>query len=128
MGAKERSSLAVTSLDVFSAAKVFAFYYSFWGLITALVFVFTDWEGWKVPLGFLVPFLSAKLDFTFRRSESAIGLAVQIGLITLAYALTGWLSGLVGGAVYNLISRHFGLQLRGRMETPSLPESQQRTS
>lgn len=90
------------------------------------MFVFTDWPGWKIPLGFLIPFLGAKLDLTVKKSDSVLGLLAQIALITLAYALTGFLCGLFGGAVYNLISKYFGLQLQGKINAQSFSESRQR--
>lgn len=91
MRTNERTFLPVRSLALLSSGKIFAFYYSLWGLVTALVFAFTHLERWELPLGFLVPFLSAKLDWYLMRSKSLPGLVVQVLLITLTYTLTGWL-------------------------------------
>jgi hypothetical protein len=96
-----------------SLAKIGAAYYA---LIGALMLVFDAVKGTPVlgaPFGFLVPLLHLTMNLNFHRASWVPGIFSQVFLLTILYTLTGWLSGLACGVVYNFISRHLGMRING---------------
>ena len=87
----------IESVDILSVAKLTGIFYCVAAWLASLVSIFTDFEKVYAPLGFLIPVLGAKIDFTWARPQSPLGLLLSIVMVTILYALTGWLSGLICG-------------------------------
>jgi hypothetical protein len=107
----------IESVDLLSVARITGLYYCIAGWLGSLTYLFTDSEKVYAPLGFLIPVLGAKLDFTWARPKSFLGLLLTVMIVTILYAVTGWLSGLVCGTCYNLFSRRLGMQINGSVDT-----------
>ena len=107
----------IGAVSALSLARIIAFYYALAGLFSVLVYIFTDAGEFTASLGFLIPFLSTKLSFGYHRANGLGGIAWQILSFTLLYGLSGWLSGFLGGVAYNFISKHFGFQVQGVMDS-----------
>lgn len=99
-----------------SLAKIIGLYYALAGLFSVLVYVVTDTSEFTASLGFLIPFLSAKLTFGYHRAQAFAGILWQILSFTFLYGLSGWLSGFLGGVAYNILSKHFGFQVEGVLD------------
>ena len=107
----------IGTVSALSLARIIALYYTLAGLFSVLVYVATDANEFTASLGFLIPFLSAKLSFGYHRAHGFAGIAWQILSFTLLYGLSGWLSGFLGGVAYNFISKYFGFQVEGVMDS-----------
>jgi hypothetical protein len=110
----------IESVDILSVARITAIYYCAAGWLGSLAYIFTDLEKIYAPLGFLIPVLGAKIDFTWARPKRPVGLLATIIFVTILYALTGWLSGLICGFSYNLFSKRMGMQINGSVDTQKL--------
>lgn len=108
-------------VSALSLAKLIGLYYALAGLFSVLIYVFADAEEFTASLGFLIPFLCAKLSLGYHRAHSLAGILWQIISFTLLYALSGWLSGLLGGVAYNFISKHLGFQVQGVTDSQASP-------
>src|SRR4029077_7943168 len=91
-------------------------YYCVAAWLAAVFSIFTDFEKVYAPLGFLIPVLGAKIDFTWARPTSPLGLLLSIVIVTFLYGATGWLSGLVCAVSYNLFSKRLGIQVLGLVD------------
>lgn len=101
--------------------KLFAHWYCFWGIVSGIVFVASrSEERLNVLLGLFIPFVDLHLNFRVQRAPTWPGVVSQAFFFVLFCAATGWVSGILAAYVYNLISRHFGLQLRGTTEEENL--------
>jgi len=107
----------IESVDILSVARITGIYYCIVGWLGSLAYIFTDIEKVYAPLGFMIPVLGAKIDFTWARPKTALGLFLTIIIMTILYAATGWLSGLVCGISYNLFSRRLGIQINGSVDS-----------
>jgi hypothetical protein len=106
----------IRSFVPLSFAKVCATYYGFWGLVTGCIYLIELREAWYAPLGVWTLFYFAKIDFTLRPEDTLLSKAGDLFWLTTLYSLTGWLSGLVGAAIYNLCSKFLGLQIDASLE------------
>src|SRR5262249_20285812 len=107
------STTTITKVAPLSLAKVFCLYYTFWGLVFSLVTLFSQNSAFFAPLGFWTLFLAAKINFIFHPQDNFLSrLGFALWTVPL-YAVTGWVTGLIGATIYNLCSRYFGLQARG---------------
>lgn len=111
----------IGAVSALSLAKLIRLYYALAGLFSVLIYVFADAKEFTASLGFLIPFLSAKLSFGYHRAHSFAGILWQILSFTLLYALSGWLSGFLAGVAYNFISKHLGLQVEGVTDSQPSP-------
>jgi len=107
----------IGAVSALSLARMIALYYALAGLFSVLVYVVTDANEFKAPLGFLIPFLSARLTFGYHRAHSFAGVVWQVLSFTLLCGLSGWLSGFLGGFAYNFISKYFGFQVEGVVDS-----------
>jgi D-alanyl-lipoteichoic acid acyltransferase DltB (MBOAT superfamily) len=112
----------IQSLAARSVAKFFAMWYCFWGLVGGIGFVYLDAGRLDVPLGLYVPFVHWNLNYGVNRSPTLSGVVVQAIFFVLFCTGTGWISGLLTALAYNLLSKHFGFQLRGSIEADPLPD------
>jgi hypothetical protein len=93
------------SIDKVSAANIFAAFCGAFGVIYMFLAVIVDPEKpiWA-PLGLHVPYLSFKFDLWI--GHSFHGLLALV--VPFAFAASGWISGALCAAFYNLLVR-FGL-------------------
>jgi hypothetical protein len=110
----------IESVDVLSVARIIGIYYCVAAWLGSLVYIFTDFDKVYAPLGFLIPVLGAKIDFTWARPKSSVGLLLSIVIVTILYAVTGWLSGLICGFSYNMFSKRLGIQVNGSVDPQRL--------
>src|SRR5258708_20703879 len=82
----------IESVDILSVARITAIYYCAAGWLGSLAYIFTDFEKIYAPLGFFIPVLGAKIDFTWARPNSSAGLLVTIIFFTIFFSLAGCLS------------------------------------
>jgi hypothetical protein len=113
----------IRSLGLRSTAYLFALWYSLWGAVGGMVFVSSTAARLNVPLGLFIPFVDLHLNFSVTRAPTLLGAIVQALFFVIFCAATGWVSGLLTGLAYNLVSKHLGYQLRGSVETHPLSES-----
>ena len=79
-----------------------------------------------MPFGFFIPFLGWHLNVGIARAPTFSGEVLQATVFLLLCTASGWISGLIAALIYNLISKHLGIQLRGTIEgqpAPALTES-----
>jgi len=112
-------AVSITRVVPISVAKVTAFYYGFWGTVSALVYAFTNSEGWLAPLGFWTIFLKFTVNLTLLMHNGISVKIIEMLIVACAYTLTGWLTGLIGAAGYNLASKYLGLCFQGTTEPQS---------
>jgi hypothetical protein len=110
------TKMQIARLAPFSLAKVLSIYYVFWGFVYCLVYLLTDKDAWYAPLGFWTLFLAAKINITFHTGESLLAKVGFLFWSMVCFAITGWLTGFISAAIYNLCSRTFGLQVLGEAE------------
>jgi hypothetical protein len=79
----------------------------------------TQKDVWHAPLGFWTSFLAAKLDIAFHAHTNMLSGISLTFWATVCFAVTGWVSGLIGAFIYDLGSRVFGLQLQRQSEAES---------
>jgi hypothetical protein len=111
----------IKSIAPLPVAYISAAYYSAIALLLGPVYAFTDLKPVYAPLGFLIPLLSAKIDFTFGKPESHLGLLLVIVIAAVFYAATGWLSGFVCALLYNFMSKHFQIRIDGEIDAQEPP-------
>jgi hypothetical protein len=111
-----QTAVPITRVVPLSVAKVAAFYYGFWGTVSALLYAFTNSEGWLAPFGFWTVFLKFTANLSFRMHNSISVTIIEMLIVAFAYTLTGWLTGLIGAAGYNLASKYLGLCFDGTTE------------
>ena len=100
---------------------------TYWALLRAGRIVFSAdlrfrrCEGVHGFPGFFDSILELKLSFGYNRAHSFAGILWQILSFTLLYALSGWLSGFLGGVACNFISKHLGFQVEGVTDSQPSP-------
>jgi hypothetical protein len=110
----------ISAVSELSLARIVGFYYALAGLFSVLVYVVTNTKEFTASLGFLIPFLSAELTFRYHQAYGFAGIVWQIISFTFLYGLSGWLSGFLVGIAYNFVSKHFGYQVEGVMDSQPL--------
>jgi hypothetical protein len=103
-------------LSAFIGQSAF-FYYVFGGFFSSVVNLFAEKEAWHVPLGFWTLFLAGKINITFHTGETLLANVGFLFWSLLCFGITGWFTGLIGAALYNLCSRWFGIQVEGAGES-----------
>jgi len=111
----------IKSIAPLPVACIGAAYYSAIALLIGPVYAFTDLKSVYAPLGFLIPLLSAKIDFTFGKPESHLGLILVIVVAAVLYGATGWLSGFACAVLYNFMSKHFQIRIDGEIDPEEFP-------
>jgi hypothetical protein len=96
------------SIEPFSAAGLLAALYTAFSIVYLAQVLITGAPTMYAPVGFALPYLNLKLDFTLPRGPLLL-------LSPLAYAFSGWMSGALFGFIYNLLARWSG-GLRVRLE------------
>src|ERR1700675_4315873 len=80
----------IESVDIRSVARITGIYYCVVAWLASLAYIFTDIEKAYAPLGFLIPVLGAKIDFTWARPKTPLGPFLTVIIITVFYAVTGF--------------------------------------
>ena len=109
----------ITRVAPTSVAKVAAFYYGFWGTVSALLFTFTDSEKLLAPFGIWTVFLKFTVNLKFDLHYRIIAIIAEMIIVACAYSLTGWITGLISAVGYNFLSKHFGINVQGTIEPKS---------
>ena len=109
----------ITRVVPSSLAKVAAFYYGFWGTVSALLFAFTDSERLLAPFGFWTVFLKFTVNLKFDLHYRIVAIVAEMVIVACAYSLTGWITGLISAVGYNFLSKHFGINVLGTTEPRS---------
>lgn len=112
--------MPIKCLAAQSLANLFAKWYGLWSMVGGITFIFKDVKRLNVPLGLFIPFVDWQLNFSVTRAPTVPGVIVQALFFILFCMATGWLSGVLVAAAYNLAHKHLGFQLRGSIETQSV--------
>jgi hypothetical protein len=101
-----------------SLAELFSIYYAFWGFVYGLTYMIYS-EGCVACTARILDIVPAKLDIAFHAHTNMLSGISLTFWATACFAVTGWVSGLIGAFIFNLCSRVFGLQLQRQSETES---------
>ena len=98
-----------------AATALFAFSYGINGFFRYFLFLDQGAESMKVPVGFLLPNFFLFLNVSIVRSSNLLYRIFALSLCTLLGVVTGFVTGLVCVAAYNLF-----VLLIGKLRQPNL--------
>ncbi|HEY2110030.1 MAG TPA: hypothetical protein VGH17_09010 [Candidatus Acidoferrales bacterium] len=102
-------------IDVTAAAALFAFSYGINGFFRYFLFLNQGADRMKVPVGFLLPNFFLCLNVTIVQSSNLLYRVFALSLCTLLGIVTGFVTGLVCVAAYNVF-----VILKGKLREPNL--------
>ena len=100
--------MRIVGIRVEPFARVLAITYTVFGLSAYAVFAIKNSDSLTLPFGILAPLVN--LDFTLNLPRSS-GVFYNIFLCVaavLSYALSGWITGVVGALCFNAVAKQTG--------------------
>lgn len=89
-------------------ARVFALTYAICGLTAFLVFAFSSFQTFILPVGIILGIFHLNMNFQVARSTDLIANAFLCVGAVLSYALSGWITGAAVTLCFNFIAKKTG--------------------
>ncbi len=100
--------MRIISVEWRPLALVLALGYAVLGLSAFVVYAVGSDEKFSLPLGIALPLFHLNITFTFVRSRDLFSNAFLCLGAVLAYALTGWITGIAMALGFNFIAKKIG--------------------
>jgi hypothetical protein len=98
----------IVSIDARAVARILAWTYGILATLGSITLLFADLGQITYPFGFVVPGFHLNLNLHLPLTENPLGRLLTLAGFVVSYTITGWISGFLLAALFNLIARRRG--------------------
>jgi hypothetical protein len=102
------ATMRITWINVGAVGRVLGIVYAFFGLANFLTYTFGNAPFLILPIGLLMGIIHLHINFHLARSASLLYNVFLCPASILAYAVSGWITGIVVALCFNFVAKNMG--------------------